>query len=316
MPSCERIVSYYGFLELEFKSFIFMEYIEEGSLRKYMSTNGRLNIDMIKHFTRQILQGVQYLHGLECVHRDIKPENVLIKSKNIKLADFGLARFFEEISKTYTAFTGTIRYMAPEVFEKGKSNSKSVDIWATGFVVLEMTTCDIPFSKIEKFPLQGLMSRDSLTPLDKQYLDAELPKETENFLSKLFTFDAKKRPTASILLKDTFLNVLMKEHMGTQTSADCADGNSQIISSEDIEEPSTSSNNETIGSQKRIEQGDFPKQIKHKFTQTIDSHAATKRKLTTPTTSITKNHIEEMTKNSNTIILIGRQSDLFSHILT
>ncbi|KAI8786089.1 mitogen-activated protein kinase kinase kinase 2, partial [Biomphalaria glabrata] len=177
-----------------------------GSLRKYMSTNGRLNIDMIKHFTRQILQGVQYLHGLKCVHRDIKPENVLIKSQNIKLTDFGLARFFDEITKTYTAFTGTIRYMAPEVFEEGKSNSKSVDIWATGCVVLEMTTGDIPFSKIQQFPLQGLMSRDNLTPLDKQYLDAELPKETENFLSKIFTFDAKKRPTASILLKDTFLN--------------------------------------------------------------------------------------------------------------
>ena len=50
-----------------------------------------------------MLDGIDYLHIHNIVHRDIKPENLLLKSKdadisNVKIADFGLARFLDEES--------------------------------------------------------------------------------------------------------------------------------------------------------------------------------------------------------------------------
>ena len=47
-----------------------------------------------------VIDSVRYLHSMGIVHRDIKPENLLIPTKDfdfrsIKLADFGLARYFE-----------------------------------------------------------------------------------------------------------------------------------------------------------------------------------------------------------------------------
>jgi serine/threonine protein kinase len=46
------------------------------------------------------------------VHRDIKPANILIKNKQIKIADFGLATQIVDIDKSVT-FAGTPQYMAP-----------------------------------------------------------------------------------------------------------------------------------------------------------------------------------------------------------
>ena len=43
----------------------------------------------------QLLSGIDYLHINRMVHRDIKPQNVLItKNKQVKIADFGLARVY------------------------------------------------------------------------------------------------------------------------------------------------------------------------------------------------------------------------------
>lgn len=52
---------------------------------------------------------------MEVVHRDIKCENILLDAcENIKITDFGFARFlkFGEKSKT---FCGSRTYLAPEI---------------------------------------------------------------------------------------------------------------------------------------------------------------------------------------------------------
>lgn len=48
------------------------------------------------------------------MHRDIKPANILIKNKQIKIADFGLATQIVDAEKSVT-FAGTPHYMAPEI---------------------------------------------------------------------------------------------------------------------------------------------------------------------------------------------------------
>ena len=46
--------------------------------------------------TKQILEGIAYVHNLGISHRDLKPDNILIMQDDpilVKITDFGLAKF-------------------------------------------------------------------------------------------------------------------------------------------------------------------------------------------------------------------------------
>ena len=60
----------------------------------------------------QLFSGLSYMHGLRLIHRDIKPSNALLSSRGqVKLADFGLARFMEMGESLAETFVGTFDYM-------------------------------------------------------------------------------------------------------------------------------------------------------------------------------------------------------------
>ena len=44
----------------------------QGSLRDFIKQRGKLDEQLTRKFTRQILEGVDYLHDNEVTHRDLK----------------------------------------------------------------------------------------------------------------------------------------------------------------------------------------------------------------------------------------------------
>lgn len=64
-------------------------------LRKYGRT---MDIGDIKCLMIQLLKAVHYLHNNYVLHRDLKLSNILLdKNGSLKLADFGLARYFSKV---------------------------------------------------------------------------------------------------------------------------------------------------------------------------------------------------------------------------
>jgi len=97
------------------------------------------------------LNGVNYLHLHGIAHRDLKPENILLDSRgNIKISDFGLARFD---STHMNSLCGTPHYVAPEVIRLGfgvvstenGGYSKGVDMWSLGVSLYHILTSKLPF---------------------------------------------------------------------------------------------------------------------------------------------------------------------------
>lgn len=114
--------------------YIVLEYASKGELFDYLVEHKCLPEDAAMKFFRQIIYGLEYLHSLGICHRDLKPENILLdENLNIKIADFGFARFV----KTNIADTscGSPHYAAPEVVRGEPYDGRCADIWSCGVIL-------------------------------------------------------------------------------------------------------------------------------------------------------------------------------------
>lgn len=78
------------------------------------------------------------------LHRDIKPANIFISNDGeYKLGDFGIARIAE--NATMGTMTGTYSYIAPEIFNKERYDSR-VDTYSLGLVLYQLLNYNrLPF---------------------------------------------------------------------------------------------------------------------------------------------------------------------------
>lgn len=129
--------------ELDEYNFI-TELVSGGNLHDYINNNKLIKINLIKKWSYQILQGINFLHKNEIIHRDIKPNNIFLDlhTGDIKIGDFGFAIKFNEIDNK---LIGTPQFMALEIIE-GSYNYK-VDIYAFGMTLLQLSTNKIPYTE-------------------------------------------------------------------------------------------------------------------------------------------------------------------------
>ncbi|KAF2098554.1 CMGC/CDK/CDK7 protein kinase [Rhizodiscina lignyota] len=93
----------------------------------------------IKAWMGMIGRAVWWCHENFVLHRDIKPNNLLIAGDGeVKLADFGLARSFQEPYLNMTHVVITRWYRPPELFFGARHYSGAVDVWSVGCVFAEL----------------------------------------------------------------------------------------------------------------------------------------------------------------------------------
>uniref|UniRef100_A0A914EK33 Cyclin-dependent kinase 7 n=1 Tax=Acrobeloides nanus TaxID=290746 RepID=A0A914EK33_9BILA len=98
-----------------------------------------LMLSHIKNIVMQMLLGLEHLHMHYILHRDLKPNNLLMNSSGrIKIADFGLARFYGSPNRNYTHQVVTRWYRAPELLYGARAYGTGIDMWAVGCIIGEL----------------------------------------------------------------------------------------------------------------------------------------------------------------------------------
>lgn len=123
----------------------------------------------IKQLLLQLTSGIAYLHDKWILHRDLKTSNLLLNNRGqLKIADFGMARYVGEPSPKLTQLVVTLWYRAPELLLGTKTYDRGVDMWSVGCIFAELLTREPLFrgknevdqvSKI--FELCGVPSEDT-----------------------------------------------------------------------------------------------------------------------------------------------------------
>ncbi|XP_050405713.1 mitogen-activated protein kinase kinase kinase 3, partial [Patella vulgata] len=154
-----------------------------------------------RKYSRQVLQGLSYLHKNDIIHRDIKADNILRDTHdNVKLGEFSVAKRLPA-ARLETTVVGTPHWMAPEVINS-EGYGRKADIWSLGCTIVEMFTTKPPFHEYE--PIAAMFRI-----VKCKHPEYELPKDVSDLAKELlalaFIITPVDRPSADDLLKHGFV---------------------------------------------------------------------------------------------------------------
>ncbi|XP_064130191.1 myosin light chain kinase 3 isoform X4 [Loxodonta africana] len=203
-----NLIQLYDAFESKNSFTLVMEYVDGGELfdritdEKYHLTE----LDVVL-FTRQICEGVHYLHQHYILHLDLKPENILCVSQTghqIKIIDFGLARRYKPREKLKVNF-GTPEFLAPEVVNY-EFVSFPTDMWSVGVIIYMLLSGLSPFLGETDAETMNFIVNCSWD-FDADSFEG-LSEEAKDFVSRLLVKERSCRMSATQCLKHEWLNNL------------------------------------------------------------------------------------------------------------
>ncbi|MBA0596235.1 hypothetical protein Gorai_013064 [Gossypium raimondii] len=206
------VVRLYFTFQDTFSLYMALESCEGGELFDQITRKGRLSEDEARFYTAELVDALEYIHGMGLIHRDIKPENLLLtKDGHLKVADFGSVKPLQDSRITVLpnaasddkacTFVGTAAYVPPEVLNSSPATfgitslffltySNRNDIWALGCTLYQMLSGTSPFKDSSEWLIfQRIIARDIRFP---NYFS----EEARDLIDRLMDIDPSRRAGA------------------------------------------------------------------------------------------------------------------------
>ncbi|EGB04405.1 hypothetical protein AURANDRAFT_5975, partial [Aureococcus anophagefferens] len=131
--------------------FFVMELCTGGDLFERVAARRRFGERDAARAARDVVAGLEALHGRGILHLDIKPENILYSSQGddavLKITDFGMSRYDDRVTRR---LRGTVGYVAPEIVaatlaKRPPLYTCACDAFALGVVLFVLLVGYAPF---------------------------------------------------------------------------------------------------------------------------------------------------------------------------
>lgn len=161
----------------------------------YLNKYGPMKLDAIKFYLAELIDGLEYMHGVGIIHRDLKPENLIFdKNMHLKITDFGTAKVTLkeggeinlEKPRVKGTFCGTAQFVSPELIN-GDDITNATDLWATGCIIYQMFTNTHAFTGFSDYLIfQKIKSRELEFP-------SSIPDDAKDLIDKLLQVSPNDR---------------------------------------------------------------------------------------------------------------------------
>ncbi|MGB0640888.1 MAG: serine/threonine protein kinase [Myxococcota bacterium] len=181
--------------------YIVTEFVDGVTLQKLLNERSRIPSEVTATIGLRLAEALNYAHQLGIIHRDLKLENVMIrKDGTLKLMDFGIARFLDEVNLTLTgALVGSPAYMSPEQAMERVLDSRS-DLFSLGTLMFHLVTGQLPFTGGNpSIVLRNVI--ESNRPSVHE-LAPDISGELADLIESLMQTDPNDRPTSALEVID------------------------------------------------------------------------------------------------------------------
>jgi serine/threonine-protein kinase len=190
-----RICRLLDYGERDWLVYFVMTYVEGPTLRQYLDKVRRVSIADTLRGASDVLEALEYAHGLGVVHRDVKPDNIKLSPAGAVLMDFGIAKAVAASAVggaarlTRSGFTvGTSAYMSPEQVAGQQTIDHRSDLYSVGCVIYECLTGSPPFDHANDRLVLGMHLKSAIPDARRRRAD------TPPRLAKLVTRALSKNP--------------------------------------------------------------------------------------------------------------------------
>lgn len=218
--------------------YIVMEYVPGG----HLSAHSPPTMEARLYVLAQLAATLDYVHSRGVLHRDLKPQNILLypaprptvetehdgrvsQQESAgpgtiflpKLADFGIAKLFDEESSSLSetsGLVGTLDYVSPEQVRGATVDARS-DLYSFGCVIYKLWTGRAPFAGNT---FERLSARLLGPPAPLRSLLPNVPPALDDLVARLLAPDPTHRPQSAVEV-GRVLAALLRQEGGPSSQA-------------------------------------------------------------------------------------------------